>query len=134
MIKSSAKATFNYNIEKIWNIVTNNKEYSWRSDLSKIDIIDDNNFIEYTKDGFPTDFRIIKKEYLKTYEFNLVNKNLKGHWSGIFKKIDEEITQIYFIVEVDVNNFLIRLLAKPYLIKQQSRYIKDLRKKLEKCD
>ncbi len=35
MIKSNIKKEFNCGIEKLWNIITDNK-YAWRSDLSKI--------------------------------------------------------------------------------------------------
>ena len=35
MIKSNIKKEFNYDIEKLWNIITDNTKYAWRSDLSK---------------------------------------------------------------------------------------------------
>ena len=41
MIKSNIKEEFNCAIEKLWNIITNNTKYDWRSDLSKIEITDD---------------------------------------------------------------------------------------------
>ncbi len=47
MIKSNIKKEFNCAIEKLWNIVTDNNKYAWRSDLSKIEITDDKDFIEY---------------------------------------------------------------------------------------
>ena len=45
MVKSNIKKEFNCDIEKLWSIITNNTEYAWRSDLSKIEIIDDIHFI-----------------------------------------------------------------------------------------
>ena len=41
MIKSNIKKEFNCDIVKLWNIITDNTNYTWRSDLSKIEIIDD---------------------------------------------------------------------------------------------
>ncbi len=61
LVKSNIKRSFNCDIEKIWNIITDNRNYYWRSDLSKIDIIDDTHFIEYTKDNFLTYFTIASK-------------------------------------------------------------------------
>ncbi len=44
MIKSNIKKEFNCVIEKLWNIIIDNNKYAWRSDLSKIEIIDDKHF------------------------------------------------------------------------------------------
>lgn len=128
MIKSNIISKFDSNIEKVWNIVTDNKNYLWRSDLSKIEIIDENNFIEYDKNNFKTYFKITRKDYLNTYEFEIENKNIKGRWIGKFKKIDDNITQIDFTEEIEVDNFIMKLFAKPYLKSQQKRYINDLKK------
>lgn len=56
MIKSNIKKEFNCGIEKLWNIITDNTKYTWRSDLSKIEIIDDEHFIEYAKNNYPTNY------------------------------------------------------------------------------
>jgi len=132
MIKSNIKASFECDIEKVWDIITNNNEYSWRSDIDRIEIVDDNNFIEYTKDNFPTNFKITKKDNLKRYEFDIENKNIRGHWIGIFFKKENGETQIDFTEEIEVNNVIMRLLAKSYLKRQQERYIEDLRKIIKK--
>jgi len=59
MRKSNIIAIFNADIQTVWNIVTNNENYSWRSDLSKIEIIgNEEEFIEHTKEGFQTIFTI----------------------------------------------------------------------------
>ena len=41
MVEQNIKKEFNCDIEKLWNIITDNNNYAWRSDLSKIEIIDD---------------------------------------------------------------------------------------------
>ncbi len=61
MIKSNIKKEFNCDMEKIWNIITDNYNYAWRSDISKIEVIDDKHFIEYTKNGYSTYFTITFK-------------------------------------------------------------------------
>ncbi|WP_406543189.1 hypothetical protein [Clostridium ljungdahlii] len=50
MKESTITTTFKSDIKKVWEVVTNNNKYEWRSDLSKIDVSEDgNSFTEYTK-------------------------------------------------------------------------------------
>lgn len=131
MKKSTITATFKVDIKKVWEVVTNSNKYEWRSDLSKIDVlIDGNSFIEYTKDNFPTKFNITFKRTYERYEFDITNKNMNGHWIGIFSPVNNNGTQIEFIEEVSVNNPIMNLFAGSYLKKQQLLYIADLKKEL----
>lgn len=52
MATTTIKAVFHSNIQDVWNVVTSLKNYQWRSDLSKIEIINEIQFIEYTKNDF----------------------------------------------------------------------------------
>lgn len=130
MIKSNIKKEFNCDIEKLWDIITDNTKYAWRSDLSKIEIIDDRHFIEYSKSNFPTYFTITSKINFKEYKFDIENTNIKGKWIGIFKKLDNGNILLDFTEEIETNNFIMKLLAKPYLKSQQKKYMNDLEKKL----
>lgn len=132
MIKSNIKKEFNCDKEKLWDVITDNKKYAWRSDLSKIDIIDDTHFIEYAKNNFPTYFTITKKEKLKEYKFDIENSNIKGKWTGIFKKLQNGNIELDFTEEIETNTFIMKILARPYLKSQQKRYMKDLEKELNK--
>ena len=73
MIKSNIKKQFSCDKNKLWNIITANSNYKWRTDLSKIEIIDETHFVEYTINNFPTYFTITAKEKLKEYKFDLEN-------------------------------------------------------------
>ena len=130
MIKSNIKKEFNCDIEKLWNIITDNTKYAWRSDLSKIEIIDDKHFIEYAKNNYPTYFTIISKEKLKEYKFDIENTKINGKWIGIFKKLDNGNVLLDFTEEIETTNFVMKVLAKPYLKSQQKRYMRDLEKEL----
>jgi len=132
MIKSNIKKEFNCGIEKLWDTITDNTKYAWRSDLSKIEITDNNHFIEYAKNGYPTYFTITSKEYLKEYKFDIENTNIKGKWIGIFKNLENRNVLLDFTEEIETNNFIMKLLAKPYLKSQQKRYMRDLEKELKK--
>lgn len=126
MIRANKKAQFNCDIKKVFGAVTNNADYSWRSDLSKIEILEEGKvFVEYTKNGFPTTFKITKTEPFKRYEFDMKNQNMSGHWTGIFTQIPSG-TQIDFTEEVTVKNPIMKLLAGIYLKKQQKTYVHDL--------
>lgn len=132
MIKSNIKKEFNCDIEKLWNIITDNTKYAWRTDLSKIEIVDDKHFIEYTKSNYPTYFTITSKVNLKEYKFDIQNSNIKGKWIGIFKKLDNGKVVLDFTEEIETNNFIMKLLSKPYIKSQQKRYMRDLEKELNK--
>lgn len=129
MTISNIKATFQSDIRRAWEVVTSLEDYSWRSDLSKIEIINDNQFIEYTKDGYPTTFTITRAEPYKRWEFDMENSNMKGHWTGIFTEKNGS-TEIDFTEEVTVKKVIMKPFVKTYLKKQQERYISDLRKAL----
>lgn len=132
MIKSNIKKEFNCDIEKLWNIITDNTNYTWRSDLSKIEIVDEKHFIEYAKNNYPTYFTITSKEILKEYKFDIKNTNIKGKWIGIFKELDNGNVILDFTEEIETNSILMKLFAKPYLKNQQKRYMNDLEKELNK--
>lgn len=130
MIQSNIKKQFSCDRNKLWDIITDNSNYKWRSDLSKIEIIDDTHFVEYTKNNFPTYFTITSKEKLKEYKFDLENTNLKGKWIGIFKELPNGNIELDFTEEIEVNSFIMKLLAKSYLKSQQKRYMRDLERAL----
>ncbi|QXE18573.1 SRPBCC family protein [Clostridium sp. 001] len=130
MKESTITTTFKADIKKVWEVVTNNNKYEWRSDLSKIDVSEDGNyFTEYTKNNFPTKFNITLKKPYERYEFDMSNKNMKGHWIGTFSPVNNG-TQIEFTEKISVNNPIMNLFAGLYLKKQQSLYIADLKKEL----
>ena len=130
MIRSNIKKQFSCDRNKLWDIITDNSNYVWRSDLSKIKIIDDTHFVEYTKNNFPTYFTITSKEKLKEYKFDLENTNLKGKWIGIFKELPNGNIELDFTEEIEVNNFIMKIFAKSYLKSQQKRYMRDLERAL----
>ena len=132
MIQSNIKKQFSCERNKLWDIITDNSNYVWRSDLSKIEIIDDTHFVEYTKNNFPTYFTITSKEKLKEYKFDLENTNLKGKWIGIFKEPPNGNIELDFTEEIEVNNFIMKIFAKSYLKSQQKRYMRDLERALNK--
>lgn len=126
---STVNATFPCDVKKVWKTVTSLTEYAWRSDLSKIEILSENQFIEYTKEGYPTTFTVTVTEQYKCWEFDMENDNIKGHWSGVFTAKDGQ-TEIKFTEDVTAKKLFMKPFVKAYLKKQQSQYIADLQKAL----
>ena len=124
MAISNIKAIFQSDIQRVWEVVTSLENYSWRSDLSKVEIISKNQFIEYTKDGYPTTFTITKVDPYQRWEFDMENSNMKGHWTGIFRE-KEGNTEIDFIEEVTAKKIIMKPFVKSYLKKQQELYVSD---------
>jgi len=130
MATANMKAEFTSEISKIWNVVTSCTEYAWRSDLSKIEVVEEGKkFIEYTKGGYPTEFTITVYEPYKRYEFDMNNENMQGHWIGIFTESDGVVT-IDFTEEVFAKKAIMKPFVGMYLKKQQAAYLADLKKVL----
>lgn len=129
MAISKIKATFNSSLEKTWSVVTSLTDYSWRSDLSRIEVISDTQFVEYSTAGYKTTFTTTVSEHCKRWEFDMENENIKGHWVGIFKE-DAGKTEIDFTEDVTVKRFIMKPFVKGYLRKQQLKYVSDLKKAL----
>ncbi|ACD54061.1 polyketide cyclase [Clostridium botulinum] len=127
MAVSNIKATFQCDIKKMWEIVTSLENYSWRSDLSKIEILDKNKFLEYTKDGYITTFTVTATEPYQRWEFDMENSNMRGHWIGNFS-YENGKTTIDFTEDVYVKKVIMKPFVGMYLKKQQATYVSDLKK------
>ena len=129
MAVSNIKAVFQQDIRKVWETVTSLENYAWRSDLSKIEILNEKQFIEYTKEGYATTFTITVVEPCMRWEFDMENDNMKGHWVGVFTKKDG-LTEIDFTEDVIAKKLFMKPFVKSFLKKQQTLYISDLKKVL----
>lgn len=129
MAVSSIKEVINSNVKKVWDMVLDYENYTWRSDLSKTEVIDENQFVEYTKDGYPTTFTVTLTEPFKRWEFDMENTNMKGHWTGVFTEKGDS-TEIEFTEYVEAKKFYLKPFIKLYLKKQQKQFVYDLEKEL----
>lgn len=129
MAVSNIKTVLSADISKVWDVVTDVENYSWRSDLSRTELLEKNQFVEYTKEGYPTTFTITSSVPYERWEFDMENSNMKGHWVGIFKPKGEK-TEIEFTENVTVKKIFLRPFIKRYLRKQQALFVSDLEKAL----
>ena len=131
MAVSSIKEIVNSDVKKVWDMVLDYENYTWRSDLSRTEVVDENQFIEYTKDGYPTTFTVTLTEPFKRWEFQMENTNMKGHWTGIFTEKGDS-TEIEFTEYAEAKRFYLKPFVKLYLKKQQKQFVYDLEKELMK--
>lgn len=129
MAVSNLKVMFACEVEKVWNVVTSLENYSWRSDLDRIEILNEKQFVEYTKEGYATTFTITAMETCKRWEFDMSNDNMEGHWTGIFISENGK-TEIDFTENVTAKKIFMKPFVKGYLKKQQALYAADLKKAL----
>ena len=129
MAVSNIKTVLSADISKVWDVVTDVENYSWRSDLSRTELLEKNQFVEYTKNGYPTTFTITASVPYERWEFDMENSNMKGHWIGIFKPKGEK-TEIEFTENVTVKKIFLRPFIKRYLRRQQALFVADLEKAL----
>uniref|UniRef100_UPI0040569608 SRPBCC family protein n=1 Tax=Agathobacter sp. TaxID=2021311 RepID=UPI0040569608 len=99
--------------------------------MSRIEVVSENQFIEYTRDGYATTFTITNTVPLERWEFDMENSNMVGHWIGIFKGKGGK-TEIDFTEDVTAKKLIMKPFVKGYLKKQQEQYVSDLRKVFEK--
>ena len=127
MKKVEMKVYFKSDVEKVFNVITNMKDCSWRSDLSKVECIDDGKYIEYKRKNHPTN--IIVTEYLKNiqFEYDIQNEYYKGHWCGQFAPLKDGGCVMYLLFYFESVSFLGKFIN---VDKFEKRYIEDLKKEL----
>ena len=114
----------------VWETVTAVGDYTWRSDLSRTEVLDGDRFVEYTKQGYPTTFTTTVWQPCARWEFDMENTRMRGHWTGLFRPADGG-TQVVFTEAVTPKNPLLGPFVGAYLKKQQARFLADLKKALE---
>ncbi|MHC1683824.1 MAG: SRPBCC family protein [Clostridiaceae bacterium] len=130
---SEVTAYFNSNIESVWNVVTDLKDYKWRSDIEKVEVLNDGKeFVEYIRGGNSTRFIITKKNKFREYKFDMENKMFNGFWEGDFSETENGGTKVVFKEKIFVKNPIIKILSYFFmdLKKIQNTYIADLKSKL----
>lgn len=131
MTISNIKANLNSDLISVWNTITSLENYHWRSDIKEIKVIEPNQvFIEYSNDGYPTKFTITKFEPYHTYEFDIENENMKGHWIGTLNE-SNGVVNVDFTEDIVAKKILLKPFVKAYLKKQQYLYIQDLKEALK---
>lgn len=73
MAVANIKAQYNCGVKKLWDIITSFDNYSWRRDISTIEVVEaGKKFVEYTKDV------TARKWFMKPF-VGMYLKNIKKH-------------------------------------------------------
>lgn len=126
MINITTTIILNVSLQKVWERVVSLEAYTWRSDIQKIEVINDQKFIEVDNSNYETTFIITCKDKQKRYEFTIENSNMKGQWSGDFNVKDGK-TYITFNESVTAKKWYLKPFIRFYLKLQQKKYIQDLK-------
>lgn len=128
MTVSNLKSVLPGDVHKAWSVVTTASEYPrWRTDLSRVQILGPEAFLEYTADGYVTKFTIIRAKPGQLWELEMDNANLHGRWVGRFRRRGLA-TVVDFTEYVSVKKVWMKPFVKGYLKKQQAQFITDLRR------
>lgn len=133
MAASNIKDMIQCDIQKVWETISAVEHYhTWRRDVSKTEVIDEKQFIEYTKDGYSTAFTVTAVEPHRRLELDMENSHIKGHWTLVFASKGSE-TEIDFTASVTAKRLSMRPVGKSvfeqtYLKKEQTQFVTDLKK------
>lgn len=131
MAVSNINVIINKDIHKVWDIVFAVEKYSeWRSDLSKTEIINEKQFIEYTlKTDMQLNFLLLLLSHINAGNSTWKIAICQG--IGLVFLQLKEMKQIDFTENVTPKKWIMKPFVKIYLKKQQEQFVLDLKKALE---
>lgn len=132
MASVNIKATFQCPIQKVWQTVVSLTNYSWRRDIAQVEILKSGKkYVEHTKKGKDTTFRVTGRQTCSRYELSMENKQMKGQWIMVFSSEDNAATSLDSTISASAKWYL-KPFAGLLLRHQQKIYMEDLKKALEK--
>ena len=85
MTTSNIKVIIQCDIHKVWETVLAVERYhTWRSDVSRTELIDGKQFIEYSPNGYPTTFTVTVVEPFR-------------RWSLMWKTAIQKVTGLLYL-------------------------------------
>ena len=131
MPTSKVTAHFPCSVERVWQVVTDLMNTAWRSDLARVEVLDEIHFVEHTKSGYATNFTVTACESLRRWSFTMENGNMSGSWEGIFEVI-EGGTRLQCTETINTKHWWMHPFVPGYLRHQQRMYLDNLRRELQK--
>ncbi len=126
MIKSTVTALLPHPACRVWDVLTGVEGYPrWRGGVSRAELTPEG-FIEYDPGGFATRFTVTQRKEGALWGFGIENARLTGSWLGELRAAGDG-TQVTFTEVVRPKNPLLIPLVKPYLRRQQRRFMEDLK-------
>ena len=129
MATSQAAAEFSCPVETLWRTVTDLEHTGWRSDLARVEILDESRFVEHTRNGYATCFTVTAREAPRFWTFTMENGNMSGAWEGHFEETANG-SRLVCTETVTAKCWWMRPFVPGYLKRQQALYLEDLRRAL----
>ena len=131
------QSIFEASPEVVYNIVTNNEEWAYRSDLEKLAIIEKNGdteiWEETDKKGGVIRFETLEKKPYSYYSFKMESKVMTGRWTAAMEEVGNKNTLFTATEYIKMKNPFLKTLS--YLFfdigKYMENYQNDLRLKIE---
>ena len=125
--KLTKETVYSANAEKIYNIITDNQNWQYRTSLDNLEILSrdgENEVWQETREKRPFEY----------YAFDMSSQFFTGEWHATLTPIDEEQTRFEATESLTFPNPFIRVLSYLFmdLEKFMQTYEDELRKKLEK--
>lgn len=88
MPTSKVTVCFPCSVGQVWQTVTDLTRTAWRSDLARVEVVDETHFIEHTQSGYAINFTITACELPRRWVFTMENGNMSGSWEGVFEEAE----------------------------------------------
>lgn len=125
MAVSKVTRSFPCTVEQLWQIVTDLMHTDWRSDLARVEVLDETRFVEHTKSGYATHFAVTTCKPKQFWAFTMENGNMSGSWEGRFEAV-ESGSRLTCVETVNGKRWWMRPFVRGYLKRQQKLYMDDL--------
>lgn len=134
---ATSECFYNASPEKVYNVLINNADYGYRSDLEEVVIVEQNDGIEVwdeiARNGSVVRFKTTRKDPYSLYEFDIVKGNgFTGHWKGELKETSTGGTLFISTETIRMKNPFLKVLSRLFFNpeKYMNTYQNDLRVKL----
>jgi len=130
------RTVFDAPVEKVYNIVTNNLDWKYRTSLDDLKIIESNNGVDIwdeTSNGYTIRFKTMEKKPCKFYSFEMESNHFTGYWFAEFETVEKGKMRFSATESIEYKNPFIRTLAYIFMNLDQfmETYQSDLRTKLK---
>lgn len=118
---------FKSNVNEVFKVISNLNDCSWRSDLSRVEQLDHNNFVEYDRKHRETKILITDFRENIQFDYDVENSNYRGHWGGQFAPLPDGGCRMYLTFDFESHSLFGKFNRVDKFVE---RYIEDLKKEL----
>lgn len=126
---------YDASVEKVFNTVTNNRDWKYRTSLDDLKIIESRGDIEIWDEfsgGNVIRFTVKDKKPYSVYSFEMESKLFKGYWIAEFESVSNEKTRFKATESIEYRYPFIKVIAFAFmnLDNYMETYQNELRNKL----